>query len=134
MDTLNAWIGNSENSPWNEYHCEQVAKGVLAGFSAVQWEHLREHITTQPHHWQERCAEALGAERSARAIELLKVLLLASPYLSVQASAACELEWADAPIEPMYAASIQDVLQHLPQDAIEPELLSLLAKAGAAHT
>ncbi|WP_347901819.1 HEAT repeat domain-containing protein [Pseudomonas purpurea] len=133
MDTLNAWIGDRENSPWNEYHCEHVAKGVLAGFSAAQWEQLRERITSQPQHWQARCAEVLGAERSANAIELLKGLLLASPYLNVRASAACELEWADAPIEAMYAASIQDVLQHLPHDAIEPELPSLLARAESGQ-
>lgn len=128
---LEHWLGDSPSAPWNEYITEQVAKGVLHGFSPAQWQQLADVLPGKPEYWQQRCAVSLGENRSAPAIALLKSLLQDSPYLDVQVTAIHELDWSEAPIEACYAPLIEAVIQRLADEQIEPELNNLLAKAAA---
>lgn len=128
---LEHWLGDSPSAPWNEYITEQVAKGVLHGFSPAQWQQLADVLPGKPEYWQQRCAASLGENRSAPAIALLKSLLQDSPYLEVQVTAIHELDWSEAPIEACYAPLIEAVIQRLADEQREPELNNLLAKASA---
>lgn len=69
FDEYNYWLGQSEDSNWNEYITEQVAKGVLGKFSAEDWNRLNDTILSREEYWQERSAAALGENRSTQAIE-----------------------------------------------------------------
>lgn len=129
---LEHWIGDSEAANWNEYTTEMVAKCVLVDFTATHWTRLDQSLLSQPEYWQQRCTAALGEDRSAPAIALLKRLLLESAYLDVRIMAIYELDWCDTLIEKKYAPYIQAVIQRLPAEDIEPELNSLLAKAEMA--
>lgn len=129
---LQHWLGDSPDANWNEYISEQVAKGVLRHFTEAQWQQLDRRLLEQPEYWQQRCVAALGGERSAAAIALLKRVLLESPHLDVRIMAIYELDWCETPIEHRYRASIQEVIASLPAAEVEPELRSLLAKTEAA--
>ena len=129
---LQHWIGDCEASDWTEYSTQRVAKTVLCDFTEVQWQRLEQMLLEQPEYWQQRCVAALGGERSAAAIALLKRVLLESPHLDVRIMAIYELDWCETPIEHRYRASIQEVIASLPAAEVEPELHSLLAKTEAA--
>ncbi|WP_430446437.1 MAG: HEAT repeat domain-containing protein [Pseudomonas piscis] len=132
LEQLQLWIGDSEAANWNEYITEHVAKGVLQAFTAAQWQRLDALLLDQPEYWQQRCAVSLGELRGPQAIALLKRLLVQSPYLDVRIMAIYELDWAEVAIERRYALPVREVMARLPEDQVEPELHSLLAKAEAA--
>lgn len=133
FDRLQHWFGDSEAANWNEYTTEQVAKGVLGAFTPTQWQRLGETLLSWPEYWQQRCAVSLGELRTPPAIALLKRLLADSPYLDVRIMAIYELDWAEAAIEQRYAPCIQEVMDNLCAEDIEPELHSLLNKAESAR-
>ncbi len=132
LEQLQHWIGDSESANWNEYITEHVAKGVLRAFTPAQWQRLDAMLLDQPEYWQQRCAVSLGELRGTQAIGLLKRLLVESPYLDVRIMAIYELDWAEIAIERRYALPVREVMALLPEDQVEPELHSLLAKAEAA--
>jgi hypothetical protein len=134
FDEYNYWLGQSEDSNWNEYITEQVAKGVLGKFSADDWSRLSDTILSREEYWQERSAAALGEHRSTQAIEILKKLL-DSPFTEVLIASASELDWSEAPIENKYAKKIQAVIDTLNHEKLEPypELETLLKKASSAQ-
>lgn len=101
FDEYNYWLGQSEDSNWNEYITEQVAKGVLGKFSAEDWNRLNDTILSREEYWQERSAATLGENRSTQAIEILKKLL-DSPFTEVLIVSASELDWSEVPIENKY--------------------------------
>lgn len=132
FEQLQYWIGDSPASNWNEYITEQVGRGVLRVFTPEQWQRLEAILLSQPEYWQQRCTVSLGELRSPVAIDLLKRLLADSTYLDVRILAIYELDWAETTIERRYAPCIQQVMDGLAEDQIEPELHRLLAKAQAA--
>ncbi|WP_447796182.1 HEAT repeat domain-containing protein [Pseudomonas moraviensis] len=129
-EEYNHWLGQNEDSNWNEYITEQVAQGVLKKFNAEDWKLLHDTILSMEQYWQERSAAALGELRSADAIEILK-LLLDSEFIEVSIAAASELDWTETPIETKYAEKIQNIIDQLPPEEIDyyPELYNLLEKA-----
>ncbi|WP_085641177.1 MULTISPECIES: hypothetical protein [unclassified Pseudomonas] len=129
-EEYNYWLGPNEDSNWNEYITEQVAKGVLEKFSTDDWKQLNDSILSKEEYWQERSAAALGEQRSTYAIEILK-RLLDSSFIEVSIAAASELDWADTQIESKYLERIQEIINTLTREDLEsyPELESLLEKA-----
>ncbi|MCE4058194.1 HEAT repeat domain-containing protein [Pseudomonas sp. Au-Pse12] len=132
FERLHHWFGDSEAANWNEYTAEQVAKGVLHAFTPAQWQRLGETLLSRPEYWQHRCAVSLGELRSPPAIDLLKRLLVDSPYLDVRVMAIYELDWSEVAIEHHYAPCILEIMDNLSEEGIEPELHSLLTKAESA--
>ncbi|WP_347901445.1 HEAT repeat domain-containing protein [Pseudomonas purpurea] len=131
-EKLNTWIGDSEETHWSAYTTELVAITVLCDFTPVQWSRLEATVLTKPEYWQQRCAVSLGEDRSAAALDILKLMLLKSVYTDVRIMCIYELDWAEIPIERLYVSSIKDVINSLPVERVEPELKSLLAKAESA--
>ncbi|MFJ4195789.1 HEAT repeat domain-containing protein [Pseudomonas sp. NPDC089534] len=129
-EEYNYWLGPNEDSNWNEYITEQVARGVLGKFSTDDWKQLNDSILSKEEYWQERSAAALGEQRSTYAIEILKKLLDSS-FIEVSIAAASELDWADTQIESKYFERIQAIINTLTREDLEsyPELESLLEKA-----
>ncbi|MFJ2485640.1 HEAT repeat domain-containing protein [Pseudomonas sp. NPDC087639] len=129
-DEYNYWLGQNEDSNWNEYITEQVAHGVLGKFNAEDWQLLYDTILSKEEYWQERSAAALGEQRSPDAIEILKKLL-DSKFTEVTIAAASELDWTEALIEHKYAEKIQSIIDNLSLDELEshPELANLLKKS-----
>jgi HEAT repeat protein len=125
----NYWLGQNEDSNWNEYITEQVAQGVLRKFDSEDWKLLRETILSKEEYWQERSTAALGELRSHDAIEILKALL-DSNFPEVTIAAASELDWTEAAIEQEYAGKIQKIIDLLPPEEVDsyPEFASLLKK------
>jgi len=123
------WLGQDEDSSWNEYITEQVAQGVLKKFDVEDWKFLHETILTKEEYWQERSAAALGELRSPDAIEVLKTLL-DSDFIGVAIAAASELDWTETMIEHEYFEKIKRIIAQLPPDEIDsyPELSNLLKK------
>ncbi|WP_236195299.1 HEAT repeat domain-containing protein [Pseudomonas glycinae] len=134
FDEYNYWLGQIEDSNWNEYITEQVAKGVLGEFSAEDWNRLNDTILSSEEYWQERSAAALGENRSTQAIEILKKLL-DSPFTEVLIVSASELDWSEVPIENKYAKKIQAIINSLNHEELEsyPELENLLKKSSSAQ-
>jgi len=134
FDEYNYWLGQSEDSNWNEYITEQVAKGILGKFSAEDWNRLNDTILSRKEYWQERSAAALGENRSTQAIEILKKLL-DSPFTEVLIVSASELDWSEVPIENKYAKKIQAIINSLTHEELEsyPELEKLLKKSSSAQ-
>lgn len=128
-DEYNYWLGQNEDSNWNEYISEQVAHGVLKKFNTEDWNLLYETILSKEEYWQERSAAALGEHRSPEAIETLKKLL-DSKFTEVTIAAASELDWAGVVIEHKYAEKIQAIIDSLPPEDMDsyPELFNLLTK------
>jgi HEAT repeat protein len=123
------WLGQSDDSNWNEYIIEQVAHGVLEKFNAEDWKLLHNTILSNEEFWQARSAAALGELRSYDAIEILKTLL-DSKFPEVTIAAASELDWTGAAIGQQYAMKIQKIIDLLPPEEVDsyPELASLLRK------
>ncbi len=123
------WLGQDEDSSWNEYITEQVAQGVLRKFDVEDWKFLHETILRKEEYWQERSAAALGELRSPDAIEVLKKLL-DSDFIGVAIAAASELDWTETMIEHEYFEKIKRIIAQLPPDEIDsyPELSNLLKK------
>lgn len=134
IEKLNSWIGDSEDSNWTAYSAELVAKTIFPDFTETQWEALEKVVLLKPEYWQQRCVVSLGEDRSEKAIEILKRLLLESKHLDVQIMAIYELDWAETPIEHKYAPCIKEVIASLSGDEVEPELNRLLSKAESAET
>lgn len=134
FDEYNYWLGQNEDTNWNEYITEQVAKGVLGKFSADDWSWLNDTILSREEYWQERSAAALGEHRSTQAIEILKKLL-DSPFTEVLIASAAELDWSETPMENKYAKKIQSIIDKLNHEELEsyPELVNLLKKASSAQ-
>ena len=128
-DQYNYWLGQSDDSNWNEYITEQVAHGVLEKFNAEDWKRLHKTILSNEEFWQARSAAALGELRSPEAIEILKALL-DSEFTEITIAAASELDWAEVAIEQEYAVKIQKIIDLLPPVEVDsyPELVSLLRK------
>ncbi|TPG75639.1 HEAT repeat domain-containing protein [Pseudomonas arsenicoxydans] len=135
FDELNYWLGPDENSTWNEYTAEQVAKGVLEKFSTEDWQRLNNSILSKAEYWQERSAAALGEQRSASAIEILKTLL-DSQHKEVIIAAASELDWTEASIEQALAKKIKHIIESMSVEELDsyPELTNLLKKAENSKT
>ncbi|MCU0122211.1 HEAT repeat domain-containing protein [Pseudomonas sp. B2M1-30] len=131
-ETLCSLIGDSESSNWTEYTTEIVAKTVLADFKDDQWHRLEKEILSKPEFWQQRCAAAMGEDRTEHSIRILKLLLSNSIYIDVKIISIHELDWAEVNIEKKYAPLIREVMKKIPSDEIEPELTRLLAKAESA--
>jgi hypothetical protein len=128
-DEYNCWLGQSDDSNWNEYITEQVAHGVLQKFDSEDWKLLRETILSKEEYWQERSTAALGELRSHDAIAILKALL-DSKFPEVTIAAASELDWTEAAIEQEYTVKIQKIIDLLPPEESDsyPELARLLRK------
>lgn len=131
LHRLSSWIG-TEDSNWTHYSSELVAKTVLVDFRDRQWDQLQSQILNQPEYWQHRCAVALGQDRTERAIDTMKLLLVHSQHRNVRIEAVYELDWAEVAMESDYGPLIRALIASTPLDEIEPEFYSLLAKADAA--
>lgn len=131
LHRLSSWIG-TEDSNWTHCSSELVAKTVLVDFRDRQWDQLQSEILNQPEYWQHRCAVALGQDRTERAIDIMKLLLVHSQHRNVRVEAVYELDWAEVAMESDYGPLIRALIASTPLDEIEPEFYSLLAKADAA--
>jgi hypothetical protein len=134
IEELNSWLGESDESNWTEYSAELVAKTVLYKFKKTQWSELKKIILSKPDYWQQRCATTLGEDRSEEAIDILKLLLSDSQYIETKIIAIYELDWAEVSIEQKYAQHIRNVISHIPENDLEPELQRLLIKAETQET
>lgn len=129
---LETWIGDSENSDWTAYSSELVAKVVLCDFAAKDWRKLAATVLSRAEYWQQRCIVSLGENRTPEAIEIMKLVLMSSPYIDARTIAIYELDWAEVEIESKYAPAILEIINATSHEEVEPELKSLLAKAQAS--
>ncbi|QXE10590.1 MULTISPECIES: HEAT repeat domain-containing protein [Pseudomonas] len=129
-EEYNYWLGQNENSNWNEYITEQVAYGILRNFGAMDWQLFNEAILSKEEYWQERSAAVLGELRSPEAIKILKKLL-ESKFSEVAIAAASELDWTEAVIEEKYSNNIQEIINNLSDEENDshPEIINLLRKS-----
>ncbi|MGL6244988.1 HEAT repeat domain-containing protein [Pseudomonas sp.] len=126
---LERWIGDSENSDWTAYSSELVVKVVLCDFAAEDGVKLSSTVLGKDEYWQQRCIVSLGENRSPEAIEIMKLVLMSSPYIDARTIAIYELDWAEVAIESKFASAILEVINSTPHKKVELELKSLLAKS-----
>ncbi|MBB3224430.1 hypothetical protein [Pseudoduganella umbonata] len=100
-----------EGSFWHDYNL-QVSSRLLAHFSIDDWADLKKVILARPRYWQERCAEAIGYMESTDAMDLL-ISFLESPYISVAAIAASELDNMSISVPEVLRNRLSEILEYL---------------------
>ena len=103
-----------EESFWNDYNLE-VSSELLDQFSISDWEDLKQAILTRPKYWQERCAEAIGYMENKNGVDLL-ISFLESPYMSVAAIAASELDNMSISLPRVLEKRLLEILKYLEEN------------------
>jgi hypothetical protein len=100
-----------EGSFWHDYNL-QVSSELLAHFSINDWADLKQVILDRPRYWQERCAEAIGYMENTDGVDLL-ISFLESPYISVAAIAASELDNMSISVPKVFGNRLSEILEYL---------------------